>query len=88
MKSPTYARIAAWNVIADLELPAGTKVVVEDKQVAIHIRGSQPARAPYGPADTLDSLYNALKDAVQANTQDPHRQAVRQSPITSGRNTE
>lgn len=71
MKSPTYARIAAWNVIADQELPAGTKVTVEDGLVTIHPRGGQPACAPYGPADTLDSLYNALKDAVQAATQDP-----------------
>lgn len=72
MKSPTYARIAAWNVIADLELPAGTKVTVEDGWVTIHPRGGRPARVPYGPTDTLDSLYDALKDAAQAATQDAH----------------
>lgn len=72
MNAATIARIAAWNAIADLELPAGTKVVVEDAQVAIHPRGGQPTRVPYGPADTLDSLYDALKDAVQATTEAPH----------------
>lgn len=71
MKSPTYARIAAWNVIADQELPAGTKVTVEDGLVTILLRGGQTVRAPYGPADTIDSLYNALKGALQATTQDP-----------------
>lgn len=71
MKSPTYARIAAWNVIADLELPAGTKVTVEDGWVTIHPRGGQPAHVPYGPEDTLSSVYNALKDAAQATPQDP-----------------
>lgn len=72
MKSPTYARIAAWNVIADKELPAGTKVIVEDGAVTIRPRGGHPARVPYGPADTIDSVYNALTDAIQATTQDPH----------------
>ena len=71
MKSSTYARIAAWNVIADLELPAGTKVTVDDGAVTIHPRGGHPASAPYGPADTPESLYNALKDAAQASAQDP-----------------
>lgn len=71
MKSPAYARVAAWNVIADLELPAGTKVTVEDGEVTIHPRGGGPARVPYGPEDTLSSVYDALKDAVQATTQDP-----------------
>ena len=72
MKSSTYARIAAWNVIADLEVPAGTKVTVEDKEVTIRPRGGRPACVPYGPEDTISSVYNALKDAVQATTQDPH----------------
>lgn len=71
MKPSTVARIAAWNVIANQELPAGTKVTVEDGVVAIHPRGGQPAHVPYGPADTLNTLYNALKDAVQATTQTP-----------------
>lgn len=71
MKSPTYARVAAWNVIADQELPAGTKVTVEDGWVTIHPRGGRPARTPYGPADTISSLTAALKAAVQATTQDP-----------------
>lgn len=69
MNAATIARIAAWNVIADAELPAGTKVTVEDGWVTIHPRGSQPAHVPYGPADTLGSLYNALKGAAQATTQ-------------------
>lgn len=72
MNAATIARIAAWNVIADQELPAGTKVTVEDGRVAIHPRGGQPAHVPYGPADTLESLYNALKGATQATVQDPH----------------
>lgn len=72
MNAATIARIAAWNVIADAELPAGTKVTVEDGWVAIHPRGGQPARVPYGPASTLESLYNALKAAAQATTQGVH----------------
>lgn len=67
MNAATTARIAAWNVIADEELPAGTRVTVEDGVVTISPRRAQPARIPYGPADTFDSLCNALKDAVQAN---------------------
>lgn len=72
MNAATVARIAAWNVIADQELPAGTKVAVEDGQVAIHPRGGQPTHVPYGPADTITSLSDALRDAVQATPQDPH----------------
>lgn len=72
MNAATIARIAAWNVIADAELPAGTKVTVEDGWVTIHPRGSQPASIPYGPADTLESLYSALKEAAQAHTQGRH----------------
>lgn len=69
MKSPTYARIAAWKVIADLKMAAHTEVAVEGGAVTIRPRGGQPARVPYGPEDTIDSVYLALKDAVQANTQ-------------------
>lgn len=72
MNAATIARIAAWNVIADQELPAGTKVTVKDGWVTIHPRNGQPAHVPYGPADTLGGLYDALKDAAQATTQDPH----------------
>lgn len=72
MNAATIARIAAWNIVADGELPAGTKVTVEDGWVTILPRGGQPARAPYGPADTISSVYNALKGAAQAVTQDPH----------------
>ena len=71
MNAATIARIAAWSVIADQELPAGTKVTVNDGWVTIHPRGGQPARIPYGPADTLQALYDALKDASRAATQDP-----------------
>lgn len=71
MNAATIARIAAWNVIADQELPANTKVTVGDGRVTIHPHGSQPARIPYSPADTPDSLYEALKGAVQAVTQRP-----------------
>lgn len=66
MSAATIARIAAWNVIADTELPAGSKVTVKDGWATIHPRGGQPVHVPYGPADTLDSLYSALKDAAQA----------------------
>lgn len=69
MNAATIARIAAWKVIADQELPAGTKVTVEDGQVTIHPRGGRACRTPYGPADTPSSLYNALKGAAQAVTQ-------------------
>lgn len=69
MNAATIARIAAWDVIADAELPAGTKVTVKDGWVTIHPRGGQPAHVPYGPADTLESLYDALKGAAQTTTQ-------------------
>lgn len=69
MNAAAIARIAAWNVIADVELPAGTKVVVEDGWVTLHPRGGRPIRAPYGPADTPSSLYDALKGAAQTVTQ-------------------
>ena len=72
MNAATIARIAAWNVIADQELPAGTKVTIEDGQVTIRPCGGRPSHVPYGPTDSIDSLYRALKDAVQATTQDPH----------------
>lgn len=72
MNAATIARIAAWNVIADQELPAGTEVVVKDGWVTIHPRGSRPTHVPYGPSDTLDSLYGALKNATQATVQDRH----------------
>lgn len=68
MNPATVARIAAWNVIADQQLPAGTKVTVKDGWVTIHPRGGQPAHVPYGPADTLGSLYGTLKAAAQAAT--------------------
>jgi len=72
MNAATIARIAAWNVIADAELPAGTKVVVKDGWVTIQPRGGQPAHVPYSRADTLESLYDALKAAAQATGQDAH----------------
>lgn len=72
MNAAAIARIAAWNFIADTDFPAGTKVTVEEGWVTIHPRGRQPARVPYGPADTLESLYNAFKGAAQATSQDPH----------------
>lgn len=73
MNAATIARIAAWNVIADADLPAGTKVTVEDEEVSIRPRGGQPARVPYGPESTLESLYDALKGAAQATTQAARR---------------
>lgn len=72
MNAATIARIAAWNVIADQELPAGTKVIVKDGRVTIHPRGGRPTTVPYDHAATLDSLYSALKDTARATTQDPH----------------
>lgn len=68
MNAAAIARIAAWNVIADGELPAGTKVIVKDGWVNIHPHGGQPARVPYGPTDTLDSLYDAIKNETQTAT--------------------
>lgn len=70
MNAATIARIAAWNVIADADLPAGTKVTVEDGQVTIHPRGGQPARVPYNSTDTPSSLYDSLKDALTGTAQD------------------
>ena len=72
MNAATIARLAAWKVIADQELAAGTKVTVEDGWVTIHPRGGRTARAPYGDTDTPESLYNALKDAARAVTQGLH----------------
>ena len=69
MNAATIARIAAWNVIADQGLPAGTKVTVEDELVTIHPRGGHPVRVPYGPSDTLSSLYDSLKEAARATTE-------------------
>ena len=71
MKSSTYARIAAWNVIAHLELPAGTKVAVEDGTVTVHPRGGRPARVPSGPDDTISTAYDAPQEPLQATTPDP-----------------
>lgn len=72
MNAATIARIAAWQVIADQELPAGTKVTVKDGWVTILPRGGQPARVPYGPADTPGGLYDTLKAAARATAQDAH----------------
>ena len=72
MNAATIARIAAWNVIADQELPAGTKVIAKDGRVTIHPAAGRPASIPYSPADTPDSLYAALKEAARATAQDPH----------------
>lgn len=69
MNAATAARIAAWRVIADRELPAGTKVAVEDGQVTIRLQNGRLARIPYGPADAPSSLYDALSAAVQASPQ-------------------
>lgn len=71
MNAATIARIAAWNVIADQDLPAGTKVTVEDERVTIHPRSGQPTRVPYTTEDTISSLQRALNDAVQATAQAP-----------------
>lgn len=72
MNAATTARIAAWKVIANQDLPVGTKVTAEDGWVTIHPRGGQPVRVPYSPADTFDGLYDALKAAAQAAAQDLH----------------
>lgn len=72
MNAAALARIAAWNVIADQELPAGTKVIVKDGWITVHPRGGQPARVPYGPVDTLESLYGAIKDATRPTAQTSH----------------
>lgn len=72
MNADTAARIAAWNVIADAELPAGTKVVVEGGWVTVQSRGGQSARTPYSSASTIESLYSALKAAAQATALGAH----------------
>lgn len=72
MNAATTARIAAWNIIANQELPAGTGVTVKDGWVTIRPRGGRPSHVPYGPADTPESLYNALKSAIQTTPQDRH----------------
>lgn len=66
MNAATIARIAAWNVIADAELPGGTKVTVEDGWVTVLPRGGQPARVPYGPESSPETLCGAIGDAIQA----------------------
>lgn len=72
MNAATIARVAAWNVIADVELPAGTKVTVKDGWVSLHPRGGQPTSVPYSPESTLEGLYSALRGAAQATTQADH----------------
>lgn len=68
MNAASAARVAAWNIILEEDLPVGAKVIVEDDQVAIHPCGSQPVRVPYTPEDTISSLHRALKAAVRAGT--------------------
>lgn len=72
MDAATAARVVAWNIILEEDLPVGTKVIVEDGQVTIHPHGGQPAHAPYTPEDTIGSLHRALKAAVLANPQTSH----------------
>lgn len=72
MNAATIARIAAWNVIVDADLPAGTKVTVKDGWVTLHPHGGQPAHVPYGPESTLEGLCDALKSAAQATAQADH----------------
>lgn len=57
--------------MSDLELPAGAKVTVEDEQVVVHRPAMPEVRVPWGRADTRESLYDALKDALQADTHKP-----------------
>lgn len=72
MNTATIARIAAWNVIADGKLPAGTKVTVKDGWVSLHLCGGQPAHVPYGPESTPEGLYDALRGAAQATARADH----------------
>jgi len=69
MNAATNARIAAWKAVASQELPAGTKVIVKDGQVTIHPRGGRSISVPYGPAETTESLCEALKDAALTSCQ-------------------
>lgn len=71
MDAAAAARAIAWNIILEEDMPVGTKVIVEDGQVAIHPLGGQPARVPYTPEDTIGSLHRALKAAARATTKDP-----------------
>ena len=68
MNTAAAAQVTAWQVIADQELPAGTKITVEDRWVTVHPRGGQPARIPYGRESSPESLYGAIRDATQATT--------------------
>lgn len=70
MNAATIARIAAWNVIADQDVPAGTKVIVKDGHVAIHAPGGRVAHTSYSPEDTPESIHEAIKDVVLASPQD------------------
>lgn len=69
MNAASTARIAAWNAIADCELPVGTQVIVKGGLVTIRPRGGRPVHVPYGPEDTVNSLYAALKNTVQTSAQ-------------------
>lgn len=73
MNAAATARVAAWQVVADQQLAAGTKVTVEDGWVVILPRGGQPTRTPYGPESSLEGLYNAIGEAARAATQAARR---------------
>lgn len=73
MNAATIARIAAWSVIADTELPAGTKVTVKDGQVSLRLRDGQPVHIPYGPESSLEGLCDAIRDATQETIQTGRR---------------
>lgn len=87
MNAAANARIAAWKVIADQALPAGTKVIVEDGWVTIHPRGGRSASVPYSPTETTESLYKALTDPGLHTRQASRRQAVTGPHTTPGKNT-
>lgn len=86
MNAAAVARIAAWKVVADTELPANTKITVEDGWVTVHPRGGRPTRTPYGPTDTPESLYNAIKRAGQTPPQGDNRTTIKQPPAGPERN--
>ena len=72
MNAAAAARVTAWNIVLEEDMPVGTKVTVEDDKVTIHPRGGQPISVPYTPEDTNGSLHRALKTAAQTALRAAH----------------
>lgn len=87
MKSPTVALIAAWSVIADQDLPAGTEIAVKDRQITTRRNDSQPVSIHYTPTDTPADVRRALTDALQAAAHTPRQQAHKRPHTASERSS-